>query len=94
MGSSARSERPGPPREPPAIGPGDSGGLSEAALEAGADLGPQADGSGAQDPHGASEAHVPLRLTVTRGRLGIELYESLRLGPVEVSASSGLPSAA
>jgi tetratricopeptide (TPR) repeat protein len=29
-----------------------------------------------------------LRLTVTRGRLGIELYESLRLGPVEVSALS------
>jgi tetratricopeptide (TPR) repeat protein len=30
--------------------------------------------------------HAPLRLTVTRGALGLELYEPLRLGPLTVSA--------
>ena len=31
-----------------------------------------------------AEAQVPLRLTITRGVLGIELYEAFEIGPVEV----------
>jgi thioredoxin-like negative regulator of GroEL len=39
-----------------------------------------------------AEERVPLRLTVTRGVLGMELYESIDLGPIEVrTLSSSLP---
>jgi cellulose synthase operon protein C len=33
----------------------------------------------------ADEQHVPLRLTITRGVLGLELYEPVFVGPLEVS---------
>ncbi|MFC1641624.1 hypothetical protein ACFL5O_02885, partial [Myxococcota bacterium] len=42
---------------------------------------------------GADEAPIsqfPLRLTVSRGALGIELYKSVLLGPLEVAALSWL----
>jgi tetratricopeptide (TPR) repeat protein len=39
-----------------------------------------------------ADERVPLRLTVTRGVLGMELYESIDLGPVEVrTLSASLP---
>ena len=34
------------------------------------------------------EAHVPLRLAVTRGALGLELYESVELGPLDITELS------
>lgn len=46
------------------------------------------DSSGGRNARDDDEARVPLRLTVTRGRLGIELYEPLTLGPLEVAALS------
>ncbi len=36
----------------------------------------------------AWEEHAPLRLTVARGALGLELYESVEIGPLEISAFS------
>ncbi|MEP7051658.1 MAG: tetratricopeptide repeat protein [Pseudomonadota bacterium] len=36
----------------------------------------------------ADEQRVPLRLTVTRGVLGMELYEAVQLGPLEVTRLS------
>jgi len=36
----------------------------------------------------AWEQHAPLRLTVARGTLGLELYEPVEIGPLEVSALS------
>lgn len=37
---------------------------------------------------GHDDGHVPLRLTVTRGQLGMELYEPLAVGPARISALS------
>jgi tetratricopeptide (TPR) repeat protein len=34
------------------------------------------------------DAHIPLRLTVARGALGLELYERVEIGPLEVAALS------
>jgi len=36
----------------------------------------------------AEDIRVPLRLTVTRGTLGLELYEPVELGPLSVTALS------
>jgi cellulose synthase operon protein C len=36
----------------------------------------------------AWEEHAPLRLTVARGALGLELYEAVEIGPLEVAALS------
>ncbi len=37
------------------------------------------------------EQRVPLRLTVTRGVLGMELYEPIELGPIDVTRLSVTP---
>jgi cellulose synthase operon protein C len=36
----------------------------------------------------ALDEHIPLRLTVARGALGLELYEPIEIGPLEVAALS------
>ena len=38
----------------------------------------------AVSPDSGLEAHVPLRLSVTRGALGLELYEPIEVGPLQV----------
>jgi tetratricopeptide (TPR) repeat protein len=46
---------------------------------------PQRDRSAATAPRIEPEAHVPLRLSVTRGALGLELYEPIDVGPIEIT---------
>lgn len=43
------------------------------------------DRSSAAPPALSPEVHSPLRLTVARGKLGLELYESVALGPLQVT---------
>lgn len=48
---------------------------------AGADL-------AAQVAQAELDEHIPLRLTVARGALGLELYEPIEIGPIEIAALS------